>query len=154
MLLPPHVSSYQKHSKQTRSQIRSFSDSSAPSWLLGQVVRSHQHLLSFLLHAGLESVDSYRPLPPTTTTTPIISKILTVPSTTIESPPQTHEKSRFLVPLATATLLILSFCLLSLYCTQNTLHWTRVVKGRWRHKAYRKVETKRVIQLNSPVESI
>ncbi|CAJ0576580.1 unnamed protein product, partial [Mesorhabditis spiculigera] len=112
-------------------------EETAPGWLLGQMVRSRQHLLAFLLHAGLESVDVQRPL--AETTPPIVATTTTaIESEAIES----HASNlNFLITTSLMFIVILLTLLLIFLCTQNVANWTRVVRGKWRHQAYKKVNT-------------
>ncbi|EYC26875.1 hypothetical protein Y032_0009g403 [Ancylostoma ceylanicum] len=94
-------------------------DNVLPAHLLGLVLQSREHLLSFLLHSEILAATVHRRLKGTP-----LSKTVTSSTALVAA-----------VVLAAFLLLIL----LLIYFSQVYVNWGRIVKGEWHHKQYRKV---------------
>lgn len=90
-----------------------------PAHLFGLVIQSREHLLSFLLHSEILSATVHRRLKGTPLAVTISSRTILVAA----------------VALSVFAFLIL----LLIYFSQIYVNWSRIVKGKWNNKEYRKV---------------
>ncbi|KAK6745057.1 hypothetical protein RB195_011642 [Necator americanus] len=90
-----------------------------PAHLLGLVLQSREHLLSFLLHSEILAATVHRRLKGTPFSETVTSSTALVAA----------------VVLAAFVFLTL----LLIYFSQIYVNWGRMVKGEWHHKQYRKV---------------
>uniref|UniRef100_A0A912MH09 GPS domain-containing protein n=2 Tax=Haemonchus contortus TaxID=6289 RepID=A0A912MH09_HAECO len=89
-----------------------------PAHLLGLVLQSREHLLSFLLHSEVLSATVHRRLKGT--------------------PASTTISNQTVFALLVALTVFAFFMLLLIYFSQIYVNWTRIVKGGWSHNDYRK----------------
>ncbi|WKY02775.1 hypothetical protein Q1695_016221 [Nippostrongylus brasiliensis] len=87
--------------------------------LFGQVIQSREHLLSFLLHSEILAATVHRRLKGT----PLV--------TTIDA--------RLVLSVVLVLSVFTFFIMLLVYFSQIYVNWSRIVKGRWSSKEYRKV---------------
>ncbi|CAJ0597007.1 unnamed protein product [Cylicocyclus nassatus] len=90
-----------------------------PAHLLGLVLQSREHLLSFLLHSEILAATVHRRLKGTPLSEAVTSS------------------TALLAAVVLAAFLFL--ILLLVYFSQIYVNWARIVKGEWHHKEYRKV---------------
>ncbi|CAI4226764.1 unnamed protein product [Auanema sp. JU1783] len=91
-----------------------------PSNLIGQVIQSREHLLSFLLHADLQAVTLHRRF-------------------RVSSEVQ-KESLRWSMVVLSIIFAVFLFIIGSIvYFSQIYINWKRIVKGKWQCKEYRKV---------------